>query len=124
MALFYEVNLVNLLETVLYSEQGCESLGDSAIDLADFCILKLTNLLSEQQPKDEVSQKSMSKSGWIVKDSKNVYLYDHFILNFLLELMEELANWTPGKELPEIPIEDVSEEIQRHLRETHFQVIS
>jgi hypothetical protein len=46
------------------------------------------------------------------------------LVDFFSELMEELANWTPGKEFPEIPIEDVPDEIQRHLKETNFQVIN
>jgi hypothetical protein len=36
-------------------------------------------------------------------------------------LLEELANWKPGMDLPDIPIEDVSEELDRHVRETNFQ---
>jgi hypothetical protein len=76
MALFYQVNLVNLLETVLYSEQPCESLGDSAIDLADFCILKLTFLISGDQDGGEVSgssHKSMSKAGLKKKYFKSTF---------------------------------------------------
>ena len=37
--------------------------------------------------------------------------------------MDELANWKPGMALPEIPVEEVSEEVDRHLRETNFQVL-
>jgi len=37
-------------------------------------------------------------------------------------LVEELANWKPGMNLPDIPVEDISEELERHLRETNFQV--
>jgi hypothetical protein len=38
-------------------------------------------------------------------------------------LIEELSNWKPGMNLPDIPVEEVSEELERHLRETNFQVI-
>ncbi len=44
------------------------------------------------------------------------------VIAFSSELVEELANWKPGMNLPEIPVEDVSEELERHLRETNFQV--
>ena len=44
-------------------------------------------------------------------------------LFFSAELIEELSNWKPGMNLPDIPVEEVSEELERHLRETNFQVM-
>ena len=40
---------VNLLETVLYSTDVVECLGDSAIDLLDFCYRSLSYLFAEYQ---------------------------------------------------------------------------
>ena len=46
MVLFNEVNLTNLLETILFSSSACEALGDSAIDLTDYCVRHLTCIMS------------------------------------------------------------------------------
>ena len=34
----------------------------------------------------------------------------------------QLADWKPGMELPNLPVEDVADEIKRHRRDTSFQI--
>jgi len=48
-SLYNEAVIVNLLETVLYSTDVVECLGDSAIDLLDFCYRSLSYLFAEFQ---------------------------------------------------------------------------
>ena len=55
MVLFNEVNLTNLLETILYSRSACEALSDCAIDLTDYCVRQLTFLLSGESFSEQES---------------------------------------------------------------------
>ena len=43
--LYHEINAISLLEIVLYHENSCESLGDHVIDLIDYCVHGLTQLI-------------------------------------------------------------------------------
>lgn len=42
---YHELILVNLLELILYNGSGCESLGDNALDLVDYCVQSVTQLI-------------------------------------------------------------------------------
>lgn len=56
--LYHELTAVSLLETVLYHENSCEALGDVVIDLIDYCVHGVTQLIglchAEHQRKSEV----------------------------------------------------------------------
>jgi zinc finger MYND domain-containing protein 10 len=43
--LYHESAVISLLETVLYHESSCESLGDVVIDLIDYCVHGVTQLI-------------------------------------------------------------------------------
>lgn len=43
--LYHEINAISLLEMVLYHENSCESLGDYVIDLIDYSVQSITQLL-------------------------------------------------------------------------------
>lgn len=42
---YHELIVVNLLEMILYNGSGCEALEDSALDLVDYCVHSLTQLI-------------------------------------------------------------------------------
>lgn len=42
---YHELILVNLLELIVYDGSGCESLGDHALDLVDYCVQSVTQLI-------------------------------------------------------------------------------
>ena len=42
--LYHEATLANLLETVLFHQEACESAGETILDLADYCYRKLAML--------------------------------------------------------------------------------
>lgn len=42
---YHELILVNLLEIILYNGNGCESLDDHALDLVDYCVQSVTQLI-------------------------------------------------------------------------------
>ena len=44
MTIFNECNIVNLLETTLFNAAAVESLGDAAVDLADYCVRQMTTI--------------------------------------------------------------------------------
>ena len=48
MTIFNECNLVNLLETTLFHAAAVESLGDAAVDLADYCVRQMTAITVEE----------------------------------------------------------------------------
>jgi zinc finger MYND domain-containing protein 10 len=43
--LYHELTVMSLLETVLYHENSCEALGDVVIDLIDYCVHGVTQLI-------------------------------------------------------------------------------
>lgn len=43
--LFHEATTISLLEIVLFHPNGCESLGEASIDLIDYCVQAITQLL-------------------------------------------------------------------------------
>lgn len=44
--LYHELIAISLLETVLYHESSCECLGDTVIDLIDYCVFSITQLIA------------------------------------------------------------------------------
>lgn len=42
---YHELILVNLLELILYNGNGCEALEDNALDLVDYCVQSVTQLI-------------------------------------------------------------------------------
>ncbi|XP_072176956.1 zinc finger MYND domain-containing protein 10-like [Diadema setosum] len=63
MTLYHEATLANLLETVLYHKEPCESTEDCALDLVDYCHRKITDLIARQEQKmhEEVESKPDTK---------------------------------------------------------------
>ncbi len=56
MILFNEANLVNLLETVLFDGEACQSLDEAALDLMDFCARHLAKMICDQEEINEVQE--------------------------------------------------------------------
>lgn len=69
--LYHESAVVSLLEIVLYHESSCEALGDAVIDLIDYCVQSITQLIgfchaglheqvqdtkSDSSPSDEIQR--------------------------------------------------------------------
>ncbi|XP_046542958.1 LOW QUALITY PROTEIN: zinc finger MYND domain-containing protein 10-like [Haliotis rubra] len=53
MALYHEATVINLLETVLFHRETCESADDTILDLVDYCYRKLTHLVARMSDEDE-----------------------------------------------------------------------
>ncbi|KAG8228659.1 hypothetical protein J437_LFUL008896 [Ladona fulva] len=47
--LYHEATAVGLLEAILYHEESCEALGDSVIDLIDYCMNSVTYCISREK---------------------------------------------------------------------------
>ncbi|XP_049895197.1 zinc finger MYND domain-containing protein 10 [Epinephelus moara] len=47
MVIHHEVTIINLLETIMYHKDSCDSADDSVLDLVDYCHRKLTLLASK-----------------------------------------------------------------------------
>ena len=43
--LYHELTVVSLLEAILFHESSCEALGDVVIDLIDYCVFGITQLI-------------------------------------------------------------------------------
>jgi hypothetical protein len=93
MTFFNEANLANLLETCLFHGPSCESLGDSAVDLADYCIRQLCAVVNAED--SNVKESLTAEAGG--------------------DLPERL------KRMAENP-ESTLEELTRHEKSTQFQV--
>ena len=92
MVIFNEANVCNLLETIMFGELACENLEEAAIDLLDYAIRHLTQIAS----------------GEIVPNHNS--------------FTSKVSNWTPGQDLPDIPIETIDEELKRLQDEVGFQI--
>ena len=54
--MFNEANLSNLLETLLFHSDAVESLGEASIDLVDYCVRQIGDIVStdnDEQDEDE-----------------------------------------------------------------------
>lgn len=54
--LYHESTAVSLLETVLFHENSCEALGDVVIDLIDYCVHGVTQLIGLSHSSQEKSE--------------------------------------------------------------------
>ncbi|XP_053683107.1 zinc finger MYND domain-containing protein 10 homolog [Sabethes cyaneus] len=97
--LYYEMNIVALLETILFHRNGCETLGDSILDLIDYCT-QATGLLiglandegtqhdRETQRMKETSQEELDR---LKRDMHfRVGLKSITILNYIVENLASL----------------------------------
>ena len=114
MVLFNEANMCNLLETTMYSNEACMGLDDSALDLTDYCVRNLSLLICSDQ--------IIHGGGGNTWDPDQDSAEENCDSLTASDLSQQLAEWKPGMELPNIPVEDVSDEIKRHRREIGFQV--
>ena len=92
MVIFNEANVCNLLETISFGQSACEGMEESAIDLLDYAIRHLTQVAS-----GEIAPNPLS-------------------------FTTQLSHWSPGQELPEIPVESIDAELKRLQDEVTFQV--
>ncbi|KAL9973838.1 hypothetical protein ACROYT_G020344 [Oculina patagonica] len=47
--LFHEATVISLLETILYHKEACEAAGDCILDLADYCLRRISLLIAWQE---------------------------------------------------------------------------
>lgn len=59
--LYHEATLVNLLETVLYHQDVCLAVGDSILDLVDYCYRKITEFIQNYESEKQVVNKKDEK---------------------------------------------------------------
>ena len=109
--------MCNLLETTLYSNEACVGLDDSALDLTDYCVRNLSLLVCTDQIHGG------SSNIWDPFHGDQDSAEENCDSLTASDLSQHLAEWKPGMELPNIPVEDVTDEIKRHRREIGFQVI-
>ena len=119
MVLFNEANMCNLLETTMYSSEACVGLDDSALDLTDYCVRNLSLLICSDQERQGAANVVNPWDPFYADQDSAEENCDSLTAS---DLSQQLAEWKPGMELPNIPVEDVSDEIKRHRREISFQV--
>ncbi|KAL8558833.1 hypothetical protein ACOMHN_031762 [Nucella lapillus] len=56
MVLYHEATVVNLLETIMYHRDSCESAEDAINDLVDYCYRKLCFLISRNPDEDDITE--------------------------------------------------------------------
>ncbi|XP_075430303.1 zinc finger MYND domain-containing protein 10 [Ascaphus truei] len=62
MVIHHEATIINLLETIFYHKDVCESAEDLALDLVDYCHRKLTTLASRAPSQDRVLTHAASEA--------------------------------------------------------------
>ncbi|XP_019634170.1 PREDICTED: zinc finger MYND domain-containing protein 10-like [Branchiostoma belcheri] len=51
--LYHEATIINLLETIMYHKDTCESAEDTMLDLLDYCYRKIVDLIARSPEEDE-----------------------------------------------------------------------
>lgn len=97
--LFHESTVISLLETVLFHENSCESLGDAVIDLIDYSVHGITQLIGlshagHQQKK--IENKEVKKASEELEEQKNDILFAIgmkciTILSYLIDKISSLS---------------------------------
>ncbi|XP_034247068.1 zinc finger MYND domain-containing protein 10 isoform X2 [Thrips palmi] len=90
--LFHEATAVALLETVLFHGDSCEALGDTAVDLLDYCMPLIYQICAGYKSPKEPSEASPMDS---IKDQEMIICFNIgmrciSILQYLIESMERL----------------------------------
>lgn len=60
--LFHEATVISLIEICLFHQNGCESLADSVLDLIDYCLQSLTQLIGLVNVMEDRSAKSTNET--------------------------------------------------------------
>ncbi|XP_071447066.1 zinc finger MYND domain-containing protein 10 [Hetaerina americana] len=109
--LFHEATAVALLETLLYHEESCESLGDSAIDLIDYCVGAVTFCISRKDIIGDTNDTINMTSGHYLKREEQRLKFDIgirsiTILRCLAEYLDSLMPTVARRmyELHDLPI--------------------
>ena len=82
MTIFSECNIVNLLETTLFHAAAVESLGDAAVDLADYCVRQMTAITVEEA--GGATEAEYERKDPIAK-AQRAQIFHHNILSISLE---------------------------------------
>lgn len=62
--MFHEATAVSLIEVVLFHQNGCEALGDSSLDLIDYCIQAITQLIGLVNMMHEGQPVKIEETAW------------------------------------------------------------
>ncbi|XP_028679864.1 zinc finger MYND domain-containing protein 10 [Erpetoichthys calabaricus] len=62
MVIHHEATVINLLETVLYYKDSCESAEESILDLIDYCLRKLTWLAAQVGQSEQSAQSRLTQT--------------------------------------------------------------
>eukprot|EP00128_Syssomonas_multiformis_P018226 Colp12_sorted_trinity150504_noHs@13782 len=99
----HEATLLNLLQTVLYNKDACDSLGDTVLDILDYCVRRITKLhvIAEKLHADDFKKESaaellnMSNEEQVKKQEEDMQLDLGIravsILRYLTDHMTELT---------------------------------
>ena len=83
MTIFNECNIVNLLETTLFHGAAVESLGDAAVDLADYCVRQMTAITVEEAGGAATDAEYERKDP--IAKAQRAQIFHHNILSISLE---------------------------------------
>ncbi|KAK3917218.1 Zinc finger MYND domain-containing protein 10 [Frankliniella fusca] len=88
--LFHEATSVSLLETVLFHSDSCEALGDTAVDLLDYCMPLLFQVANGFKKSDEstLTKDAIKEQEALI--SFNVGIRCISVLHYLIESMDSL----------------------------------
>ena len=65
--MYQEATIANLFEVLTYYETACQALGDSVLDLVDWCVRKITYLISKAYSRPAAAPPSDSGDDGAVK---------------------------------------------------------
>jgi len=72
MAIYHEVTLVNLLETLLYHQESVESIEEVCLDLLDYCYRKLVNVTKILRNNEKQANSSLNSLSELQRQSESL----------------------------------------------------
>ncbi|XP_049590671.1 zinc finger MYND domain-containing protein 10 [Syngnathus scovelli] len=86
MVIHHEATIINLLETIMFHKDSCESSDDSILDLVDYCHRKLTLLAANTDKDSDVTHNKHKTTGETVLSSKEELQIQAAELEFSISL--------------------------------------
>jgi zinc finger MYND domain-containing protein 10 len=109
--LYHEASLVNLLECLLYHDYAAESLGDAAIDLVDFCVARVEELVAGVYSAREAPAVAAGTGSGTVQEQSRRWLSD---IGFSVSIASVTILRYISEHLPKLQLSVMARVLDRH----------
>lgn len=112
--LYHEINSISLLEIVLYHENSCESLGDNVIDLIDYTVHGITQLIALMHSGYNEKSKTVSTGKKCPAEDMELVMRQSNDIEFNIGIKSITILSYLSDKLPSLPISAARRMMQTH----------